>query len=1388
MAGFLGLRSAGLRGSLSPPPAMKGRAAVVWAKPDAEGPCPALPSGRALLSPDSVRSLGPGASSFACPRSGSPPSDLAFNGDLAKAASSEQPADRAKVKWSQTRFIVGGQVECQISKPWIASSPAPSSENGGSASPGCPLEASGPGPGSPHLHSSNKSSPCHSQLLEAQSPEASQASPCPAGTPSAPSAVLPDKGSHHTPSPELPAEGVPEAPRPSSPPHEVSEPHSLEQPPATSSQPLIEVGELLDLTRTFPSSGEEVAKGDALLRPTSLVQRRFSEGVLQSPNQDQEKLGGSLAALPQGQGSQLALDHSFGAESNWSLSQSFEWTFPTRPSGLGVWRLDPPPPSPITEASEAAEAAEAGNLAVTSREEGVFKQGQGAGSTSSGSERPGSWVQWDDPSMSLTQKGDGESQPQFPAVPLEPLPAVEGMPGLPLQQAEERCELQEPLAGQESPLPLATREAALPVLEPVLGQEQPAPPDQPCVLFADAPEPGQALSVEEEAVTLALAETTEPRTEAQDSCRVSPEPAGPESSSRWLDDLLASPPPSGGGARRGAGAELKDTQSPSNCSEVCLSRDVGDSTGSWAGLPDLQLLRREQGQGEGEPAPEPSDRSQLGEQPSPVPVPGWPHPAAPRDGEASMSILERLLANAALRDEAGRLRSPEPRALPPTRGLLGWSQKDLQSEFGITGDPQPSSFSPSSWCQGASQDYGLGGASPRGDPGLGEGDWTSKYGQGAGEGSTREWASRCGITQEETEASSSQDQSEMTAPGGLTAQDRVVGKPAPLGKQRSQEADVSDWEFRKRDSQGTYSSRDAELQDQEFGKRDSLGAYSSRDVSLGDWEFGKRDSLGAYASQDANEQGRDLGKRDHHGRYGSQDADEQDWAFEKRDASLGTFGSRGVEPQEQEFGKSAWMRDYSSGGSSRTLDTQDRGFGTRPLSSGFSPEEAQQQDEEFEKKIPSVEDSLGEDSGDAGRPGERESGGLFSPSTAHMPDGALGQRDQSSWQNSDASQEVGGQQERQQAGAQGPGSADLEDGELGKRGWAGEFSLSVGPQREAAFSPGQQDWSRDFCIETSERSYQFGIIGNDRVSGAGLSPSSKPGGGHFVPPGKTTAGSVDWSDQLGLRNLEVSSCVVSGGSSEARENAVGRMGWSGGLGLRDMNLTGCLQSGGSEEPREVRVGEKDWTSDGHVKGRDLAEVGEGGGHSQARESGVGETDWSGVEAGEFLKSRERGVGQADWTPDLGLRNMAPGVVCSPAEPKELGVGQMDWGNNLGLRDLEVSCDPESGGSQGLRGCGVGQMDWTQDLRPRNVELFGAPTEAREHGVGGVGQCPEPGLQNNGSLSPGLEARDPLEARELGVGETSGPETLGEDDPSCSLEIHPADPGMEMGEALGFGAR
>ncbi|XP_006900466.1 PREDICTED: 182 kDa tankyrase-1-binding protein [Elephantulus edwardii] len=1187
------------------------------------------------------------------PKERSLPADLAFNGDLPLPPSSEPPVN--------------------VTSPWSQSRLGPASENGGSGSPG--LTAEGSVPRSPHFHSPDKSP--SSQLPEAQSPAAPGASPCPLVTPASASAVLLDEeGSRHLPDQGLPAEGALEAPQPLTPPlEEVLGRHSPDQPPATSPRLLIEGGEFPDLMQTFPSQGEVVAESRPDLRPTSLVQRRFSEGVLRPP--DQEKLGGSLAALPQTQGSQSALDRPFGSgtESNWSLSQSFEWAFPTRPAGLGLCRLDSPPPSPITEASEAAEAAaEAGDSATSHDGDRVTEQGQGARAPPEGLGRPSV-----DPAISPTQEEDRVSPPQPPAVTLQPLP-TEGGPPEPatLLQAEQRYEEREPLPGQESPLPPTPRQAALPILEPILGQQQPAPPGQPCVLFADTPHPDRVLLCEEAAVTLAKAETTQPMIETQELHRASPESVGPGTSSRWLDDLLASPPPSAGSSRRGAGSEPKDAQTPGTCSE----------------------------------------------------------------------------------------------------GLLGWAQKDLQSEFGIAANPQPSSFSSSDWSQDSSQDYGLGGVNPRGDQSLGESDWTSDYGQGAGEGSPREWASRRGTGQEELEAGSG-DRREASAAGGFTAQDQVIGT------RQSPEATAQDWEFRRRDSRGTYSRRDAELQDQEFGKRDSL---SSRGASLQDWEFGKRDSLGMYTSRETEEQGQDLGKKDLLGGYSSQDADRHPGEFEKRDSALGAFSgqdgpfsSQDTGQQGPGFGQHNWLSNYSSGSSSTVLGAQDKGFSPRTLSTGFSPEEAQQQDEEFEKKVLSGEDSLGEASRHASQPEEREPGALFSPSTLLPQDGALGQREQ----GSRAPQEVSALQGRQQAGSQSPGDADREEREVGKRGWATEFSLGVAPQPEVALSPGRPDWSDDFCVEGIETNHQFGIIGNDRAGGTGMSPSGNMGGGHFVPPGKTTARPVDWTDQLGLRNLEVSSCVDAGGSREAREDAVGQLGWADNLGFRDMDLASRLETGGSEESRGVRVGEGDWTSDVGVRSRDLTGLGEAG---QVRESGVGQTDWSGVEAREFLKSRERGVGQADWTPDLGLRNMAPGAGCSPEEPRELGVGQMDWGNNLGLRSLEVSCDLEAEGSPEPRGCGVGQMDWAQDLGLRDMDLSGDLGEAREHGVGEVGQCPEADLRNNGGLTPVIEARDPTEARELGVGETSGPETPGEDDSSPSSETRPEDLQMEVGDVSGgFGA-
>lgn len=63
------------------------------------------------------------------------------------------------------------------------------------------------------------------------------------------------------------------------------------------------------------------------------------------------------------------------------------------------------------------------------------------------------------------------------------------------------------------------------------------------------------------------------------------------------------------------------------------------------------------------------------------------------DGEPSVSVLERLLANAALRDASGRLHRPEARACPPA-GVSqgGWGVGLLEPWLGLS--PVPGAVPP----------------------------------------------------------------------------------------------------------------------------------------------------------------------------------------------------------------------------------------------------------------------------------------------------------------------------------------------------------------------------------------------------------------------------------------------------------------------------------------------------------------------------------------------------------------------------------------------------------------------------------------------------------------------------------------------------------------------
>lgn len=105
--------------------------------------------------------------------------------------------------------------------------------------------------------------------------------------------------------------------------------------------------------------------------------------------------------------------------------------------------------------------------------------------------------------------------------------------------------------------------------------------------------------------------------------------------------------------------------------------------------------------------------------------------------------------------------------------------------------------------------------------------------------------------------------------------------------------------------------------------------------------------------------------------------------------------------------------------------------------------------------------------------------------------------------------------------------------------------------------------------------------------------------------------------------------------------------------------------------------------------------------------------------------------------------------------------------------MEAPAEPNSEGSQEPRGCGVGQVGWRHHLED--------PSEAREHGVGEVSGQPELALRSNGTLSPGLEAR------ELGVGETSCPESPCRENCLPAAEPLPEDMGMEPEDTSSFTA-
>ncbi|XP_068253786.1 182 kDa tankyrase-1-binding protein [Nyctibius grandis] len=278
---------------------------------------------------------------------------------------------------------------------------------------------------------------------------------CPPGTPELPPRVTSPPGTPELPprvtcppgTPELPPrvtsppgspEAAPEYPAAPSPPREP--PAKASRPPGSPEGP--------DDSPVSPQSPE----GPDLSPPPPPRDsglRRPSEGLSQPPpaGQGVGELGGSLGALPR-PGDPLS-EPALGSGAGWSLSQSFQWTFPSR----GARRPASPPRSPTREAADSglSEESDGGDAAPSPPRSRGDSGSEGAGPTAAtgrGAERapcPGGPVAQREAEGSAEEEEEGEGE-RDGAVPRSPLcgtepgrdpaePEPPARPGLPLEAA-----------------------------------------------------------------------------------------------------------------------------------------------------------------------------------------------------------------------------------------------------------------------------------------------------------------------------------------------------------------------------------------------------------------------------------------------------------------------------------------------------------------------------------------------------------------------------------------------------------------------------------------------------------------------------------------------------------------------------------------------------------------------------------------------------------------------------------------------------------------------------------------------------------------------------------------------------------------------------------------
>ncbi|TRZ21273.1 hypothetical protein HGM15179_005799 [Zosterops borbonicus] len=264
--------------------------------------------------------------------------------------------------------------------------------------------------------------------------------------------------------------------------------------------------------------------------------RRSSEGVLRPPptGQGLGELGGSLSALPRP--GDLLSEPSLGSESSWSISQSFEWTFPSRGPRLPAF----PPRSPIRETPDS----------------GLSEEGESDGEAAA-------------PSPPKDNRSEGPDSQQAEGAPCPGGPTAQReAEGLAEEEEEEERE-----AEQDAPVSLSPLHVTKPGQDPV----EPESPTQPSLTTAAPLDPAPpdpaapADSVRAGDGPKSLQGPGSPG-QAEGPSQDPDHHADPG----WLTELLASP-----GVRRSP-ENLLGWSQKDLCSEFGIGHPRQDSTFDWS--------------------------------------------------------------------------------------------------------------------------------------------------------------------------------------------------------------------------------------------------------------------------------------------------------------------------------------------------------------------------------------------------------------------------------------------------------------------------------------------------------------------------------------------------------------------------------------------------------------------------------------------------------------------------------------------------------------------------------------------------------------------------------------------------------------------------------------